>query len=42
MHDYEQLCRDLVAEEDDLDIIIAKLDDADWSTPTPADGVGGA
>jgi uncharacterized protein (TIGR03084 family) len=35
---YGSLLDDLVAEEADLDAIVAPLDDAGWATPTPAVG----
>jgi uncharacterized protein (TIGR03084 family) len=36
--DYRSLLDDLVAEEADLDAVVAPLDDAGWATPTPAEG----
>ncbi|HEY8217012.1 MAG TPA: TIGR03084 family metal-binding protein [Acidimicrobiia bacterium] len=35
---FDALVDDLVAEEDVLDAVVAALDDAGWSTPTPAEG----
>jgi uncharacterized protein (TIGR03084 family) len=34
----DEICRDLVAEHDDLDAIVAALDEAGWDTATPAEG----
>jgi uncharacterized protein (TIGR03084 family) len=34
----EQICADLTAEQDDLDSLVATLDDAFWDLPTPAAG----
>src|SRR5262245_15619955 len=36
--DYPALVDDLLAAEADLDAVVASVDDAQWSTPTPADG----
>lgn len=33
-----QICDDLIAEHDDLDAVVAALDENGWSTPTPAEG----
>ncbi|HEX9335451.1 MAG TPA: maleylpyruvate isomerase N-terminal domain-containing protein, partial [Pseudonocardiaceae bacterium] len=38
MTDIAELATDLAAEGDDLDGIVAALDDDGWRTPTPADG----
>ncbi|HVA75457.1 MAG TPA: TIGR03084 family metal-binding protein [Acidimicrobiales bacterium] len=38
MPDIEDLCNDLAAEHASLDAIVANLDEAGWSTPTPAAG----
>ena len=38
MVDYPGLVDDLVAEEADLDTVVASIDDTQWSTPTPASG----
>jgi uncharacterized protein (TIGR03084 family) len=34
----EDIRADLVAEQDDLDLLVRDLDDRDWSRPTPAEG----
>jgi uncharacterized protein (TIGR03084 family) len=34
----DQICDDLLAEHADLDALVASLTEAQWSTPTPADG----
>ncbi len=38
MVDYPGLLADLAAEEADLDLVVATIDDDGWSTPTPAAG----
>ena len=35
---YDALLRDLTAEQEELDAVVAGLDDGGWATPTPADG----
>src|SRR4249919_1333832 len=34
----QQICADLMAEQGDLDSLVARLDDASWDLPTPAAG----
>ena len=38
MVDIKELCEDLAAEHDELDDIVAAIDDETWDTPTPAPG----
>ncbi len=38
MIDVDNLLNDLCAEADSLDAVVARLDNARWSTPTPAEG----
>jgi len=34
----KEICRDLAKEQEDLDALVANLDDAGWDKPTPAEG----